>query len=56
MGIWAPEGTIGKETAGPVNSNPSSNLEPIPKFDTYHHSMLFLLKYGLYPEEEGERG
>ena len=27
MGIWAPEGTIGKETAGPVISNPSSNLE-----------------------------
>ena len=26
MGIWAPEGTIGKETAGPVISNPSSNL------------------------------
>src|SRR5919109_2366532 len=26
MGIWTPEGTIGKETAGPVNSNPSSNL------------------------------
>jgi len=26
MGIWTPEGAIGKETAGPVNSNPSSNL------------------------------
>jgi len=26
MGIWAPEGAIGKETAGPVISNPSSNL------------------------------
>jgi aldose sugar dehydrogenase len=26
MGIWTPEGTIGKETAGPVNSNPSANL------------------------------
>jgi aldose sugar dehydrogenase len=26
MGIWTPQGTIGKETAGPVNSNPSSNL------------------------------
>ena len=26
MGIWTPEGTIGKETAGPVNFNPSSNL------------------------------
>ena len=26
MGIWTPEGAIGKETAGPVNSNPSANL------------------------------
>ena len=26
MGIWAPEGAIGKETAGPVISNPSPNL------------------------------
>ena len=26
MGIWAPEGAIGKETAGPIVSNPSSNL------------------------------
>ncbi|MFL6346498.1 MAG: PQQ-dependent sugar dehydrogenase, partial [Nitrososphaeraceae archaeon] len=26
MGIWTPEGTIGRETAGPVNSNPSANL------------------------------
>jgi glucose/arabinose dehydrogenase len=26
MGIWTPEGTIGRETAGPVNSNPSDNL------------------------------
>ena len=26
MGIWTPEGAIGKETAGQVNSNPSSNL------------------------------
>ncbi|MGC2429280.1 MAG: PQQ-dependent sugar dehydrogenase [Nitrososphaeraceae archaeon] len=26
MGIWTPEGAIGKETAGPVNSTPSSNL------------------------------
>ena len=25
MGIWAPEGAIGKETAGPVISNPSSS-------------------------------
>jgi aldose sugar dehydrogenase len=26
MGIWTPEGAIGRETAGPVNSNPSANL------------------------------
>ena len=26
MGIWTPEGSIGKETAGPVNPNPSANL------------------------------
>src|ERR671932_1768435 len=26
MGIWTPQGTIGKETAGPVNPNPSANL------------------------------
>ena len=26
MGTWAPEGAIGKETAGPVISNPSPNL------------------------------
>jgi aldose sugar dehydrogenase len=26
MGIWTPEGAIGKETAGSVNSNPSSDL------------------------------
>jgi len=26
MGIWTPEGAIGKETPGPVNSNPSSNV------------------------------
>src|SRR5215467_13061849 len=26
LGIWSPEGAIGKETAGPVISNPSSNL------------------------------
>jgi aldose sugar dehydrogenase len=26
MGMWAPEGTIGKETAGPDISNPSPNL------------------------------
>jgi glucose/arabinose dehydrogenase len=26
MGIWTPEGAIGKETPGPVNSNPSANL------------------------------
>jgi glucose/arabinose dehydrogenase len=26
QGIWTPEGSIGKETAGPVNPNPSANL------------------------------
>jgi len=26
MGIWTPKGVIGKETAGPVNPNPSTNL------------------------------
>ena len=27
MGIWTPEGAIGKETAGPVNSNPSNLVD-----------------------------
>src|ERR1041385_287754 len=27
MGIWSPEGAIGKETAGPVNSNPSNLVD-----------------------------
>jgi aldose sugar dehydrogenase len=27
MGIWTPEGTIGKETAGPVNSNPTNLVD-----------------------------
>jgi aldose sugar dehydrogenase len=27
MGIWTPQGTIGKETAGPVNSNPSNLVD-----------------------------
>jgi aldose sugar dehydrogenase len=26
MGIWTPQGSLGKETAGPVNPNPSANL------------------------------
>jgi len=27
MGIWTPEGAIGKETSGPVNSNPSNLVD-----------------------------
>ena len=27
MGIWTPEGAIGKETAGPVNSNPANLVD-----------------------------
>ena len=33
-----------------------NNIRAYPKIRYDYSSMLLLLKYGLYPEEEGERG